>query len=133
MFFKRPIRKPIFALFFLSLGGLLLHLRIHPVSEGVVNLVPTAFGVVTTFALPFLFNYRRTVAWAYVINLAAVVVGAVTMAWISWVHWQGPVTPLRLLLESTLADILILAAKLPLGQMILRHFRPAGGEGQGQS
>ena len=129
---KKRIRKPILALFFLSLGGLLLHLRIHPISKSVFNVVPAAFGIVTTLALPLLFNYRRTVAWAYVINVATVVVGAVTMAWFSWVNWQGPITLKTVILHSTLADILILSAKLPLGQMILRYFRPAGGQGEGQ-
>ncbi len=134
--FKKEIRKPILALFFLSLGGLMLHLRIHPVGEHARNLVPLLFGLATTFALPLLFNYRRTVAWAYAINIAAVIVGAVTMAWFSWVTWdisKAPVTVTNILLRSTLADILILAAKLPLGQMILRHFRPIDGQGEGRS
>ena len=122
--FKREIRAPICALFFISLGGLLLHLRIHPPAKSAYNLVPAVCGGITTFVLPFLFNDRRTVAWAYMLNLAAVIVGAVGMAYFSATHWEGPVTLQTLLLKSTLPDILVLCAKLPIGHQILRYFRP---------
>jgi len=73
---------------------------------------------------PFLFNWSRTVAAAYLLNAVSVVVGIVAMALYSIEHWQGPVTWDAVLLESTLADILILLAKLPIAHVILRHFRP---------
>ncbi|MHC4983240.1 MAG: hypothetical protein ACYTF6_08755 [Planctomycetota bacterium] len=121
--FKKQLRGPIWALIGLSAGGLLLHIRIHPPTESLFNWLPAISGAVTLLVLPVMFNYRRTVAWAYMLNVAAVVVGAAIMAWYSATHWQGPVTWDAVLLKSTLADILILAAKLPLGHHILRHFR----------
>ena len=123
---KREIRAPILVLFFLSLGGLLLHIRIHPPDHSVFNWTPVVFGVLGTAVLPWLFNYRRTMPWAYLLNLAAVVVGTVTMAWHTATHWEGAVTWQAVLLRSTLADIVILLAKLPPAHQILRHFRPAG-------
>lgn len=124
--FKEEIRLPILALFLISLGGLLLHIRIHP-PTGPWNAVPFVSGLVAAFVLPFLFNQRKTVALAYVINLAAVIVGTAMMAYHSFTHWSDmPVTIGGILFQTTLADILILGGKLPLAHMILRHFRPKG-------
>ena len=122
--FKNQVRAPILALFLISVGGLLLHIRIHPPSESAFNLIPVAAGSVSVLLLPLLFNYRRTVGWAYILNAAIVIIGTVGMAYHSIEHWAGPVTIEAVLLKSTLADILILLAKLPLGHHILRHFRP---------
>lgn len=122
--FRKEIRLPILGLFLISLGGLLLHIRVHPPS-GPWNAVPLASGLVSTFALPFLFNRRKTVALAYLLTLAAVALGTVTMAYHSLTHWGGkPVTFGNIVFRTTLADILMLGAKLPLAHMILRHFRP---------
>ena len=129
--FKKPIRGPIAALALISLGGLLLHLRIHPPDKSAFNLTPLICGLITTLALPLMFNYRSTVRWAYMLNIAAVVVGTVTMAYYSATHWAGPVTALTLLLRSTAPDIIILLAKLPLGSQILHYFTDvAGGQGR---
>jgi len=128
----RAVRLPILALFLISLGGLLLHIRIHPTSVTAFNWVPIVCGVLTTLALPVLFAFRSTVAWAYLLNVAVVLIGTVTMAYFSAeivVKSPAPVTWQALLLHTTLPDILVLLAKLPLGHVILRHFRPAGREG----
>jgi len=122
--FEKQIRAPILALFLISLGGLLLHLRIHWPPKEVSVWLPAIFGVVTTFVLPFMFNSAKTIAWAYLINLAAVIVGTIAMAIFSLENWQGSVTIKGLVLQTTLADILILWAKLPLAQIILRYWRP---------
>ena len=122
--FEKQIRAPILALFLISLGGLLLHLRIHWPPKEVSVWLPAIFGVLTTFILPFMFNNAKTIAWAYLINLAAVIVGTIAMANFSLENWQGSVTIKGLVLQTTLADILILWAKLPLAQIILRYWRP---------
>ena len=152
--FKRGIGGPIWALFFISLGGLLLHIRIHPVSEKIVDpaevgqqvaggavreadgsvivkeaeyLIPLIVGIITTLALPFMFNCEKTVRWAFLINVVVVIVGTVTMANHSYEHWGGkPVTFLNIILKSTFPDIMILLAKLPLGCAILSHFHSKG-------
>ena len=122
--FEKQIRAPILALFLISLGGLLLHLRIHWPPKEVSVWLPAIFGVVATFVLPFMFNSAKTVAWAYLINLAAVIVGTIAMAHFSIENWQGQITLKTVILQSTLADILVLWAKLPLAQIILRYWRP---------
>ena len=122
--FRKGVCVPILGLLLISLGGLLLHLRIHPPTEEASHWIPAVFGAVSVIVLPLLFNSPRTVAIAYILNAVSVVVGTVTMAWYSIEHWQGQVTWNAILLESTLADILILSAKLPIAHIILRHFRP---------
>lgn len=125
--FKKEIRMPILALVLLSLGGLLLHLRIHSPAKSLFNWVPAVSCVFAMLALPIMFNYRRTAPLAYIINIAIVIVGTVTMAWWSATNWkvEMALTLQNVLLYSTLADILILATKLPLGYIILRYHRDA--------
>ena len=127
--FKKEIRLPILALFFLSLGGLLIHLHVHPPGDEAFDWIPVVCGFITAFVLPFLFNRRSTVGLAFVITLAVVIVGTVTMAYESIEHFKpeevkGALAFLQFwLIKSTLADILVLFAKVPLALMILRHFR----------
>ena len=89
---RKEIRAIIIALFLLAVGGLLLHLRIHPPTVDASNWLPVISCIISAVALPVMFNYRPTVAWAYIINLAAIVVGTVAMAHYSISNWQGPVT-----------------------------------------
>lgn len=120
--FRRELRLHIWAFILLSLGGLLLHTRIHKPLESAFNWLPVVVTLANAVLLPLLFNSRRTVAWGYLLNLLTVGVGTATMAWFSFTHWKGPVTPWTLLLNSTLADILILNAKLPLAHLILQFY-----------
>jgi hypothetical protein len=125
--FKKQIHSLILAFIFVSIGGLLLHLRIHPpVLQGKLRLfflIPTVFTVAATFVLPFMFNSKRLCPYAYLINLAAVIVGTITMSYFSVTHWKGPVTVMTVLFKSMLPDILILMAKLPLAHGILLYWR----------
>jgi len=129
--FRKEIRMSIWAIFLLSLGGFIVHYRIHPPSESSFNLIPLIFTGLGVILLPLMFNCRKTVAIAYLINVAAVVVGTVTMAWESIEHWSGPVTFKTVVFYTTFPDIVILLAKLPLGHQILMHFRGEAGEAEG--
>ena len=124
---KRLIYLSILAFFLVSLGGLILHLRVHPpVLEGklrVFFLVPAVFAGTATFVLPFMFNGRKLCPYAYLINLAAVITGTVTMTYFSVTHWEGAVTVARVVSHSTFPDIVILLAKLPLAHSILVSWR----------
>jgi hypothetical protein len=120
---RRAILPPIFGLWCMACGGLLLHTRIHPVSKDAFNWYAHGFLIFNTFILPWMFLFRRTMPWAYIINATSVVVGVATMTWFSIVHWSGPVTIGALLLQSTLADSLILLGKLPLAHCILLAWR----------
>ena len=122
--FRRELRELILAFFFMSLGGLLLHLRIHPPSKSLLNWIPFYFALMNTLVIPFLFNRRDTVVYAYLFAWATVAVGTVGMAYISITTWKMPVTPITIILKSTFPDILILWAKILIAHKILRHYRP---------
>jgi hypothetical protein len=124
--FREDVRHLIWVYFLISLGGLLLHVRIHPPSASAFNWVAAAFGAVNAFLLPFLFNSRKTVAWAYLMAWATVATGTVAMAYYSVTSWELPITASNIILKTTLPDILILMAKLPLAYRILRIHRPEG-------
>jgi hypothetical protein len=125
--FKKQIHLLIAVFFLVSLGGLILHLRVHPpVLEGTLRLfflIPAVFAGAATFILPFMFNSRKLYPYAYLINLAAVITGTITMAYFSVTHWKGPVTMMTILFNSTFPDIVILLAKLPLAHSILLYWR----------
>ncbi len=125
--FRREVRDLIWVYFFVSFGGLLLHVRIHPPGNSMFNWIATGFAALNTFLLPFLFNSAKTVAWAYLFTWATVATGTVLMAYFSIVTWDPsklPITVKTLILNSTLPDIIILMAKLPLAHRILRFYRP---------
>jgi hypothetical protein len=109
----------------------MIHYRIHPPSSSAFNWWAIATLLVTTFLLPLLFYFRGTVKVAYMLNVAAVIIGTVTMALYSatGLRGAGPLTLRTVILDSTLADIIILWAKIPLGQIILRLHYPRGGAG----
>ena len=102
----------------LSIGGLLLHTRIHPVRTNYSNLVPAVSGVLSILVVPLLFCFRRTIAYGYVLNGFLVITGTITMAHFSIAHWPNPVTVQAVLLNTTLADILILWGKFFIGKSL---------------
>lgn len=134
-FFPRPPRLAVYlvvAHFCLSLGGLLMHLRIHPMGESYFHWVPGLVGVVNCIVLPALFLHPRGVGMAYVLNLLTVVSGTVSMAYFSIHHLTPPYGIVKLLMFTTFPYIVILFAKVPLGQIILETMRPGGIPPEGQ-
>jgi hypothetical protein len=67
-----------------------------------------------------------TATWGYLFTWATVVTGTVAMAYFSIVTWKLPITAQTVIMNSTLPDIIILLAKLPLGHKILRAYWPDG-------
>jgi len=106
------------ALTAISLGGFLLHARIHPVAHNPANLIPALSGLLSVIAIPLLFSFRRTLVWGYVLNGFTAIVGTVVMAHFSIAHWPQPATVPAILLNTTLADILILWGKFFLGKAL---------------
>jgi hypothetical protein len=102
----------------LSIGGLLLHSRIHPVKANYSNLVPAVSGLLSVLVVPLLFCFRRSTAYGYVLNGFLVITGTITMAHFSIVHWPSPATVQAVILNTTLADILILWAKFFIGKAL---------------
>jgi hypothetical protein len=102
----------------ISIGGLLLHSRIHPVSDKYINLIPAICGVLGIIVVPILFCFKKTIAYAYVINGFAVIIGTITMAHYSIANWPKETTLKTILFGTLLADILILWGKFFVGKAI---------------
>jgi len=102
----------------LSIGGLLLHSRIHPVRTNYSNLVPAVSDFLAILVVPSLFCFRRTIAYGYVLNGFLVITGTITMAHFSIAHWPNPITAQAVLLNTLLADILILWGKFFIGKSL---------------
>jgi hypothetical protein len=102
----------------LSIGGLLLHSRIHPVGANHSNLVPAISGVLAVLVVPLLFCFRKTIAYGYVLNGFMVITGTITMSHFSIAHWPNPATVQAVLLNTMLADILILWSKFFVGKSL---------------
>ena len=131
--FRREVRELILAYFLLSLGGLLLHLRIHPPSHSLFNWIPFLFTLMNTLVIPFLFNRRDTVIYAYLFAWATITVGTFGMAYFSLTNLKAPVTLFEVFWKSTLPDIIILWAKIFLAHKILRFHWPEGVDVKGES
>jgi uncharacterized membrane-anchored protein len=121
--FRKEVRNEILAIFLIAFGGLLLHLRIHTLAASAFNIAPRIVGIISIAVLPFLFNSKKTAPIGYVLNLIAIIVGTIAMADFSIDNWNEPVTVSNILLHSTLADILILWARLPIAHSILRYWK----------
>ncbi|MEK6645687.1 MAG: hypothetical protein AABY84_03310 [Candidatus Firestonebacteria bacterium] len=105
-------------LFFISLGGWFLHLRIHPPFEESQHLIPFISGIISVLAIPVLFFYTKTTQYAYVINGMLVIIGTITMAHFSLLNLPEVITPSNLILKTTLPDIILLFGKFAFGKAI---------------
>lgn len=110
----------------MSLGGLLLHLRIHPVDAALLNWIPAVFGALNCVVVPFLFLRRSLVAWGFLMAVFTVIAGAIGMVYFSVHTASGPATLSAFFFTSTFPDILVLLTKLPLALAILYLARPKG-------
>jgi len=129
MLLNKKIQNQVWALFFISIGGWLFHLKIHPVSfenQNPANFVPFAFGLLNVFIVPFLFNYKKTSILAYLINGFGVIIGVITMFHTSLSSLPETITLNFIFLRSLLPYIFILFSKLFIGQTIFRHYYAAG-------
>lgn len=106
------------ALIALALGGFMLHLRLHPIAENPIFLLPFFAGLLGVVVVPLLFLFPQTIGYGYVLNGFLAIVGTVTMAHFSWVHWPSPTTLQSMLLNTLLAEILILWGKFFVGKAL---------------
>lgn len=91
------------ALFLIGAGGLIVHLWVHSPDKGAYGLVPLTAGILSVGLVPWLFLYRRTLNFAYLVNGFTVILGTVTMG-----HYALTREPIWL-------DLLFLWPKLLLG------------------
>ena len=103
---------------FLSLGGLLLHSRIHPVDTHPWNFIPALSGVLSVVVITLLFCFRRTVAYGYVLNGITVIIGTIAMAHFSLKNIPPVLSLQTVLLKTLLPDIVILWGKFTVGKVL---------------
>ncbi|MDD5170237.1 MAG: hypothetical protein PHN75_15580 [Syntrophales bacterium] len=108
----------IFSLCCISLGGLMLHFRIHPPGELPGNIIPTAAGLISILIIIPLFCFRRTAAYAYVLNGMIVIIGTIGMFHFSLRHLPPVLTFQAIIFKSLLADIIVLWGKFAVGKAL---------------
>jgi hypothetical protein len=108
----------IFGLFFISLGGWLLHLRIHSPSAHPANYIPFFIGLANFAVIPWLFFFRPLINWAYILNGMSVIVGIILMADFSLGKLPPELSWSAIFLNTTLADIMVLAGKFMFGKAL---------------
>jgi hypothetical protein len=105
-------------LFLVSLGGWLLHVRIHSPSKLDANYIPFIIGLLSWTIIPAMFLFRKTTAYAYVINGMMVIIGTITMTHFSLVHLPAHITYRTPFTGTLLADIAILMTNFVLGKSL---------------
>jgi hypothetical protein len=115
----------------LSLGGFLLHLKLHPVSfdpgapENPAHMIPFIIGILGVIAVPALMAFKRTCITGYCINGMSVVIGVIIM--LHFTHASPPELSISgMLLYTTIPYIIILFPKLLIGQSVLLFYYPHG-------
>jgi hypothetical protein len=116
---KERIRAWLIAgLFLVSLGGWLLHLRVHPLAKLPLNFIPFFAGLISFALLPVMFCFRKTIAYAYVINGMLVIIGTITMTHFSMAHPPERITVSSILTQTLFMDILILFVNFMIGKAL---------------
>lgn len=104
---KTKVKTALIAgLFFLSLGGLVLHYLIHPAAKADYGYVPLWVCLTGVFVTPWLFISRKTLHAGYLINGFTVIIGTITMG--HFALTRRPIWP----------DIAILWAKFSIGYVL---------------
>ena len=101
-----------------SLGGWLLHLRIHPPSEDSTHLIPFFAGIIGIIIVPILFLYKKTIPYAYIINGFLVIIGTITMAHFSLLNIADHITFSTIFVGTLLADIALLFTNFFIGKAL---------------
>jgi len=108
----------ILAIFFLALGGWLLHLRIHPIASDAEHYIPFVAGFISVFVIPVLFIFQSTIPFAYLLNGMTVIIGTITMTHFSIENPPQAWTLQTIFLGTLLADIILLWGKFAVGKAL---------------
>jgi hypothetical protein len=138
------------ALFFMALGALSLHLRIHPifieqkavqVAEQVTtpgtskeeahssfsgkHFLASLFCFIDLVLVTWFFCYKKTAAYAFMLNGMIAIFGTILMSHFTIAHLWGTGASLAdwIYLKSTLADIIILLADFLIGKAVYDSYR----------
>ncbi len=108
----------IIAVVILALGGWLLHLHIHLLSDDTENYIPFVSGLISIIVIPALFIFRSTIPFAYLLNGMTVIIGTITMTHFT-IENPPPVWTFQSFFMATLiAEIIILWGKFAVGKAI---------------
>lgn len=108
----------------ISLGGMLIHLKLHPVGKSLYFLWASPVSAFSLLVIPFLYLRSSTVSWGFMLNAATVLMGTIGMSYYFLLNFEGPLTLSRIIMESTLPGILILWSKVPIAYFILLKMKP---------
>jgi hypothetical protein len=111
-------RTLLLSIFFLALGGWLLHLRIHPLAKDAENIIPAAAGFISVIIIPVLFMFRSTISFAYLFNGMTVIIGTITMTYFSIENPPQVWTLQTILFGTCLPDIFLLWGKFAVGKAL---------------
>ncbi len=106
------------ALVSISLGGFLLHLRIHSISNNTANIIPLIIGILSVVVVPVLFSAKKTVQYGYVLNGMLTIIGTVLMTHFSIANWPQPATFATVIVQTLLSDNLILWTNFFIGKAL---------------
>ncbi len=101
-----------------SLGGWLLHLRIHQPSANAINWLPFLTGIVGIVVVPAMFMSKKTFPFAYIINGMLVIIGTIVMGDVSIKHLPQHFTLLTIFVGTLFADIAILFTNFFIGKAL---------------
>ncbi len=108
----------------ISLGGLLIHMKLHPVEKSLYFLWASPVSAFSLIVIPLLYSRPSTVRWGFMFNAGTVLTGTIGMSYYALLALEGPVTVQYVLFESALPGVLILWTKLPVSYFILKKMDP---------
>jgi hypothetical protein len=108
----------------ISLGGVLIHLKAHPLEKSLYFWLASPVSAFSLLVIPFLYARPSTAAWGFMFNALTVLMGTIGMSYYYFLNHEGPFTLYRVITESTLPPIIILWMKVPVAYLILNKMKP---------
>lgn len=106
------------ALLCVTLGGFLLHVRIHPIASNIANLVPFIAGLMSLLVITTLFFFKSLVPYAYLANGMLAIIGTITMGHFSYKLIQNNLSIMTVFTKTIFPDIVIIWGAFFIGKTI---------------
>jgi hypothetical protein len=103
---------------------MLMHLKFHSPFKSLYFWWASPVNAVSLIIIPVLYSRSSTIRWGFMFNAAAVLIGTIGMSYYSLLNLERPLTVYRIIIESTLPNILILWSKIPIAYLILLEMQP---------